>query len=136
MTLIDIVEKLPAHFAHRAMDYSSVRFRHISAGDLMSDVLACDLDELLIVSSLAAEQTVRTADIVGARAILLVNDKVPTTIMKRLAEQRDISLLSTPLSLFEACVSLGRLLQCGGFGDSELTAMEAKPLSNDTEAAR
>ena len=110
MTFLDIVEELPAHVVHRPVDFPGAPLRHVLAGDLMSDVLVTDYDDLILVTSLSTEQTVRTADIVGARGILLVNDKIPQPAMKELAVQQDITVLSTPLSMFEACVSLGRLL--------------------------
>lgn len=110
MTFIDIVEKLPAHIVHRATGFPGLPLRHVLAGDLMSDILVVDYEDCIIVTSMNSEQTVRTADIVGARGILLVNDKTPQGSMKTLAKEHDITLLSTPLSMFEACVSLGRLL--------------------------
>jgi hypothetical protein len=110
MTFVDIVEQLPAHVVHKASDFPGKPLRHVVASDLMSDVLVADFDDVVIVTSLASEQTVRTADIVGARGVLLVNDKTPQAAMKALAVQQDLTVLSTPLSMFEACVSLGRLL--------------------------
>ncbi len=110
MTFLDIVELLPAHVVNRGGDFASAELRHVVAGDLMSDILVADFDDFLMVTSLASEQTLRTADIVGAKGILLVNDKTPQTAVKTLAAQQGITVLSTPLSLFEACVALGRLL--------------------------
>ncbi|GAB1482546.1 DRTGG domain-containing protein [Treponema sp.] len=110
MTFLEIIEQLPAHLVNRSSDFPGRPLRHVIASDLMSDVLVVDFEDVIIVTSLASEQTVRTADIVGARAILLVNDKTPQLSMKSLAEQQDITVLSTPLSMFEACVALGHLL--------------------------
>lgn len=110
MTFIEIIEQLPAHLVNRSDDFPGVTIEHIVASDLMSDVLVADFDDVLVVTSLTSEQTVRTADIVGARGVLLVNDKVPQPSMKKLAEQQNITVLSTPLSMFEACVALGRIL--------------------------
>jgi hypothetical protein len=110
MNFIDVVEQLPAHIVHKSSDFPGKELRHVVASDLMSDVLVADFDDMIIVTSLASEQTVRTADIVGARGVLLVNDKLPQPAMKALAVEQDLTLLSTPLSMFEACVALGRLL--------------------------
>jgi hypothetical protein len=110
MTFIDIIEQLPAHIVHRSADFPGRPLRHVIAGDLMSDVLVTDYEDLVLLTSLTTEQTVRTADVVGARGILLVNDKTPQTAMRDLAIQHDLTVLSTPLSMFEACVALGRLL--------------------------
>lgn len=110
MTFIEIIEQLPAHLVNSSDDFSDIELRHIVASDLMSDVLVADFEDVLIVTSLTSEQTVRTADIVGARGVLLVNDKIPQPSLKKLAEQQNITVLSTPLSMFEACVALGRIL--------------------------
>ena len=114
MTFSKIVEHLPAHVANKGSDFAEFEIRHVVAGDLMSDVLVAEYDDLLMVSSLNSEQVLRTANMVGARGILLVNDKVPSDSMKTLAEAEDITVLSTPLSLFEACISLGHLLGRSG----------------------
>ncbi|QQO09400.1 hypothetical protein [Breznakiella homolactica] len=114
MTFIEVVENLPAHVVNKSTDFSGITLRHVVAGDLMSDVLVTDYEDLLIVTSLATEQTLRTADMIGARGILLVNDKLPQRAMKDLAEEQDITLLSTPLTMFEACISLGFLLGLSG----------------------
>lgn len=110
MTFLDIVENLPAHVVHKASDFPGKPLRHVVASDLMSDVLVADFEDIVMVTSLASEQTVRTADIVGARGVVLVNDKTPQASMKALAEQQDLTVLSTPLTMYEACVALGRLL--------------------------
>ncbi|MFA6508153.1 MAG: hypothetical protein WCT14_18765 [Treponemataceae bacterium] len=110
MNFIDIVEHLPAHIVFKSSDFPGDPLCHVVASDLMSDVLVADFEDVIIVTSLASEQTVRTADIVGARGVLLVNDKTPQAAMKELAVQQDLTVLSTPLTMFEACVALGRLL--------------------------
>jgi len=110
MKLGDIVEHLPAHVVYRCSRFNEIEIEHVVASDLMSDVLVLDYDNILLVTSLASEQTMRTADIIGARGVLLVNDKNPQPAMKKLAEEQDITLLSTPLSMFEACCSLGKLM--------------------------
>jgi L-rhamnose isomerase len=111
MTLSEIVENLPANIVNKASDFFDVSINNIVASDLMSDVLVTDFDDALLVSSLASEQVVRTADIVGMRCILLVNDKIPLAAMKELAQDEDLTILTTPLSTFEACVSLGTILR-------------------------
>jgi len=109
VTLKDVVESLPAHVVHAAPGFQDVRVDSILAGDLMSDILVSVEADALLVTSLATEQAVRSADIVGARAILLVNDKLPLPAMKSLAEKSGITLLATPMPMFETCVILGAL---------------------------
>jgi hypothetical protein len=113
MTFLDIIEQLPAHVINKGADFPGKPIEHVVASDLMSDVLVTDLENTLIVTSLASEQTIRTADIVGARGVLLVNDKNPQMAMKKIAEEQGMTVLSTPLSMFQACVALGKLLEQG-----------------------
>ncbi|MDR1211620.1 MAG: hypothetical protein LBK40_05245 [Spirochaetaceae bacterium] len=111
MVFADIVEQLPAYVVHRGSDFEEIALQNVVAGDLMSDVLVVEYENLLMVTSLNSEQILRTADMVGARGVLLVNDKAPFAAVKTLAREQDITFLSTPLSLFEACVALGRLMR-------------------------
>lgn len=119
MTFPDLVEKLPAHVVNRASNFMETSVLQVFAGDLMSDVLVTDFEDLLIVTSLASEQVVRTADIVGAKGVLLVNDKDPPLVMKQLAEKQDLNLLSTPLSMYEACVGLNGIFNSLYQSDTE-----------------
>ncbi len=109
LSLYDIIENLPAHVVYGSSNYQNIMVEDIIAGDLMSDILVSCEAPYLLVTSLASSQTVRTADIVGAKAVLLVNDKLPAPEMKELAEKSDITLLATPLPMYEACVSLSML---------------------------
>lgn len=109
LSMYDIIENLPAHIVYGSDDCQNIVIEYIVAGDLMSDILVASEAPYLLVTSLASSQTVRTADIVGAKAVLLVNDKLPTPDMKELAEKSDITLLATPLPMYEACASLSML---------------------------
>lgn len=110
MTIRDIVENLPAHVVYGPPGFIEHRVHQVIAGDLMSDMLLSVEGEGLMVTSLATEQTVRSADLIGASVILLVNDKLPTVEMKRLAEECGITLLATPMPMFESCTTLGFLV--------------------------
>ena len=110
MTIRDIVENLPAHVVCGPAGCADLRITRVIAGDLMSDILVSVDSDALLVTSLATEQTVRSADMVGSPAILLVNDKLPLPSMKALADECGITLLATPMPLFESCVTLGWLL--------------------------
>lgn len=75
----------------------------IVVSELMSDVLTLECDNLLLISSLCTDQVIRTADIVGAVAIIISSDKNVTDSMKSLAEEADIALFSTRLRNFALC---------------------------------
>ena len=80
------------------------------AADLMSEVLAFCGHGSLLVTGLTNVQSVHTADVVDVRAILYVNGKRPEEQVLALALARGLPLLSTTLTMYEAC---GRLHQGG-----------------------
>ena len=83
---------------------------HVVAADLMSDVLTMDLERPLLLTSLATEQALRTAHVVGAVAVLVANGKTPPPEMVALARKLDVPLARTALSKFDAAVALGKAL--------------------------
>lgn len=84
---------------------------NVVASDLMSDVLMMDVEHPLLVTSLASDQSLRTANVVGAQAVVIVNDKIPPAGMATLAKELGIPLAASPLRKYEACVALGNALQ-------------------------
>lgn len=80
------------------------------AADLMSEVLAFCGHGPLLVTGLTNLQSVHTADVVDAQAILYVNGKRPDAQVLAVARARGLPLLSTHLTLYEAC---GRLHRAG-----------------------
>jgi len=92
--------------------HESADVLHVIAADLMSDVLTMDLERPLLLTSLATEQAVRTAHVVGAVAVLVANGKTPPPEMVALARKLDVPLARTALSKFDAAVALGRTLNC------------------------
>jgi hypothetical protein len=80
------------------------------AADLMSEVLAFCGHRPLLVTGLTNVQSVQTADVVDAQAILYVNGKRPDAPALDLARGRGLPLLSTTLTMYEAC---GRLHRSG-----------------------
>ena len=109
MTIRDLVETLPAHIVCGPDGYQDLSISSVLAGDLMSDILVSVEGGALLVTSLATEQTIRSADMVGSPAVLLVNDKLPTDEMRTLAMDLDIILFATPLPMYEACAEIARL---------------------------
>lgn len=107
MTILDIVETLPASVVYGPPGYQSLDIIKIIAGDLMSDILLSVNEDTLLVSALATDQTLRTADMIGAKAVLLVNDKLPTQSMKSVAKECGIALIATAMPMYEACCILG-----------------------------
>lgn len=104
-----VQEALEAKIHHKAGDYETRFIGKVVACDLMSDVLVEEGEDFLLVTYLSSEQVARTADMVSAAGILLVGGKTPQPGLVKTAEDRGLSLLSTPLGCFEACVRLGAL---------------------------
>jgi len=71
--------------------------------DLMSDVLAFASDQEMLLTGLLNTQTVRTAEMMDIKAITFVRGKKPGGDVIELASEKGITLLSTSLTMFEAC---------------------------------
>lgn len=82
--------------------------------DLMSDVLAFSAEKTLLLTGLTKPQVIRTAEMLGLSAIVLVRGKEPNDQTIKLAEEKGIPLLSTEYSLYETS---GRLYKAGLKGD-------------------
>jgi len=110
VTLKTIIEELPAHLVWGPQGWQNIAITRVIAGDLMSDILVMVETEALLVTGLATDQSVRCADMVGASAVLVVNDKLPDPSMRLHAEAAGIPVLATPMPLFETCVTLNFLM--------------------------
>lgn len=72
------------------------------ASDLMSDVLTCENDNLLLLTGLANLQTIRTAEMSDISKIIFVRKKKATPEMLRLAEENEMILVECDYSMFKA----------------------------------
>ncbi len=82
------------------------RCGHVMASDLMSDVLLIDKDDMLLLTSLASEQVLRTAQIVGAAGVVVVNGKPLPSSMVEVARELGMALAVSQLSKYDACVAI------------------------------
>lgn len=89
-------------------DRISREVTHAFASDLMSDVLTVNCNNLLLITGLANLQAIRTAEMSDIDCILFVRNKSVTTEMKNLAEELEITLIASPLSMFRASGELYR----------------------------
>lgn len=80
---------------------SEVKFG--GASDLMSDVLAFSRADTLLLTGLVNIQTIHTAFIAEIKAIVFVRGKRPDNDLIALAKDKDIPLLGTSFSMYEAC---------------------------------
>lgn len=75
----------------------------VLGSDMMSDVLAFAEPGALMVTGLVNSQSVRTADIADAVAIVYVRGKKPDEQTISLADEMNIPLLASDMGLFETC---------------------------------
>ena len=110
MTFGQITDAFKCEIIHKGNNFDSAKIINVSAGDMMSEVLVSDEENRILITALTTDQVIRTADIVEAIGIILINGKQPQNSMRNLAVDSDITLLSTNLSMFEVCIVLGKLL--------------------------
>lgn len=89
--------------------------------DLMSDVLAFGKPGILLLTGLTNSQSVRTADIIEAKAIVYVRGKKPEKEGIELAKKKRIPILSTRYMMYASC---GILFKNGIPGVSEISEDE------------
>jgi predicted transcriptional regulator len=102
MTLKEIKEILEAEVitGHDRLDQE---ISAAGASDLMSDVLAFGKPGILLLTGLSNSQSVRTANIIDAKAIVYVRGKRPDQEGIELAKGKNIPILSTKLLMYRAC---------------------------------
>ena len=88
------------------------------ASDLMSDVLTLMRAEpgALLLTGLTTRQSIYTAEMADCSVVCYVRGKRPGKETLKLAEERNMVLLSTELPMYESC---GRLYKRGLKGGSE-----------------
>ena len=85
--------------------------------DMMSDVLAFVKDQSVLLTGLVNPQVVRTAEMMDMVCIVFVRGKTPDQTIIDLAQQRNITLISTPYRMFTAC---GLLYSAGLHGGCDV----------------
>ena len=83
-----------------------IEIHFAGAADLMSDALAFGEPGLLLLTGLTNSQSIRTADIIGANAVVYVRGKKPAKDVIEFAQSKKIPVLLTKFMMFTAC---GRL---------------------------
>jgi anti-sigma regulatory factor (Ser/Thr protein kinase) len=131
MTLRDVGRLLEADVVGRGEARLDTEVASACGSDLMSDVLAFGRPGQILLTGLANAQSVRTADIIGASAIVYVRGKRPDDECLSLAETKGIPLLSTRRMMYEAC---GILFSHGLPGARELPQPGPPPESVEANA--
>lgn len=105
MTMIEVAEVLKAEVLVKG-EGAQRAVRHVVASDLMSDVLLVDEEDMLLLTSLASDQVLRTAQIVGAVGVIVVNGKPLPSSMVNVANDLRMSLATCKIAKYDACVAV------------------------------
>ena len=100
MTIADVVKILNGKLM--AGDGTSPR----AVGAVVANDLLNDADDILLITSLASDQAIRTAHIVGAMGVVVHNAKPLSETMLKVAADLGVPLVSSPLSKYDACVRM------------------------------
>ena len=106
----DIAGLVEAEILYAAPRWAHLDIRVGCSSDLMSDILTLDVENAILVTGLANEQAVRTAEMAEISCLLLVRSKAPTERMLELARECGISVMRTSHTMFTCC---GRLHAAG-----------------------
>ena len=110
MTILEVAEALKAELLVKG-EGSYKPIRHVVASDLMSDVLLVDEDDMILLTSLSSDQVLRTAQIVGAVGVIVVNGKPLPSSMVNVANDLRMTLATCKLSKYDACVAVDEALK-------------------------
>ena len=110
MTMIEVAEVLKADVLVKGEGCRKA-IRHVVASDLMSDVLMVDEEDMLLLTSLASDQVLRTAQIVGAVGVVVVNGKPLPSSMVNVAHDLRMTLATSPMAKYDACVAVYEALK-------------------------
>ena len=109
MTVAEAVKLLDGQFFW-GEENADVEVASACGADLMSDVMAFVKDRVLLLTGLVNPQVIRTAELLDIRSIIFVRGKVPGRDMIEMAEESEIILAGTKLSMFLSC---GKLYEAG-----------------------
>lgn len=107
MKLTEIIKKYDCHVYHEeAFMDKDIEFAFCS--DLMSDALVIMnsvkddriLDHSILITGLATQQSIRTAEMLDVNVVLLVRGKIPSDKVIQLALESNIILISTSYTMF------------------------------------
>lgn len=85
-------------------------YNYAFASDLMSDVLALADNTTVLITGLNNPQIVRTAEMLDISLIILVRGKNPSEETLAIANETNITILTTDMTMYETC---GKLYEAG-----------------------
>ena len=110
MNISEIIGALEATSTYLNQETSVSTIDNVFVSDMMSEVLTQDHENLLLITSLATPQVLRTVDSISGIGIILVDGKPLPAGMAELAAELGITLLHTKLTAFDVSVIIGKLM--------------------------
>ncbi len=89
------------------------------ATDLMSDALAMihnSTETMVLVTGLANVQSLRTAEMLDIKLLILVRGKTLPDDILEVAREKDLNIITTGLTMYSACGRLYKEGLCGIYG--------------------
>jgi hypothetical protein len=105
MTIRDIMKKCDAELV-TGEEFLDREIKAVCASDLLSDVLATDKHDFILVTGLCTPQVVRTAELMGSLGVMFVRKKYPPQEAIGMAKVHEVPLICTKHDLFETCCKL------------------------------
>ena len=102
MRVPEIIRILDARVLTKC-ELPTTELKYAFASDMMSDVLALAEDNMLLITSLTNPQAVRTAEMLDLDCILYVRGKIPSAAALSMAEELNITILTTDRCMFTVC---------------------------------
>lgn len=116
MKLSEVKTILDADIITSPKNWENIEVKSAFGCDLMSDVLAFVTNQGMLLTGLVNPQVIRTAEMMDIKVITFVRGKTPSEDIIELADDLNISILSTKDTLYIAC---GKLYTRGLSGKGE-----------------
>jgi len=115
MKLAQVMEVLNAK-VYTDVPFEDIETNAACGADLMSDALAFGENKGLLLTGLNNPQSVRTAEMMDIRCVMIVRGKEPDEALVKLANEKEIVIMKTDYSMYTSC---GLLYAAGLRGGDE-----------------
>ena len=115
MKLAQVMEVLNAK-VYTDFPFEDIETNAACGADLMSDALAFGENKGLLLTGLNNPQSVRTAEMMDIRCVMIVRGKEPDEALVKLANEKEIVIMKTDYSMYTSC---GLLYAAGLRGGDE-----------------
>jgi len=115
MKLAQVMEVLNAK-VYTDVPFEDIEINAACGADLMSDALAFGENKGLLLTGLNNPQSVRTAEMMDIRCVIIVRGKEPDEALVKLANEKEIVIMKTDYSMYTSC---GLLYAAGLRGGDE-----------------